>query len=555
MDRKRETVYKLLLCWRYLLTRYLALACIISVMLGVATLIVVNSVMGGFSSKLRERLHGLLSDVVIEAASLEGFANPDWHIKKILEDPILYDKIDVITPTMEVFAMIQFQLHNGETMTRAVRLVGIDPVSRAQLGGFTEHLKNQKNAAVPSFEPSEDAIKWYLMRNPLALGAAPPAAGVPFPGLPAPPTEPPAARPAANFELLPLPQKAHLGLPVETPPAPPKAVPPVDPQAATIDFSQLPDTPPGIAPGPVVPAPAPDGKVPSPAPWVTAPKIPHGVIVGNLLASIRIKNKETGKTDEFYLLNPGDEVTITTVRGGKLAPAYDHFLVVDYFKSEMSEYDSNYVFVPLAYLQELRGMPDRVTSLQIRLKDYDKDGNLVVERLKQIFPTSFYLIDTWEGRQGPLLAAIQIERGILNVLLFLIIAVAGFGILAIFSMIVTEKTRDIGILKALGASNRGVMAIFLSYGLLLGLVGSGLGTVLGVTLTEHINDVEQWLSQVTGTTVFDRGVYYFDRIPTDIQFWNVVYLNLGAVAIAVFFSVLPALRAAWLHPVRALRYE
>src|SRR5262249_22981085 len=158
--------------------------------------------------------------------------------------------------------------------------------------------------------------------------------------------------------------------------------------------------------------------------------------------------------------------------------------IVDYFKSEMSEYDNNYVFVPLDYLQHLRSMQDRVTSIQIKLKDFN-DAKEVVRRLRGLFPEGLYRVETWEDKQGPLLSAIAIERGILNVLLFMIIAVAGFGILAIFSMIVTEKTRDIGILKALGASNRGVMMIFLGYGLLLGLVGSGLGTAIGMTLTDH----------------------------------------------------------------------
>jgi lipoprotein-releasing system permease protein len=257
----------------------------------------------------------------------------------------------------------------------------------------------------------------------------------------------------------------------------------------------------------------------------------------------------------MYLLNPGDSVLITTISGQRLSAVQDLFVVVDYFKSEMSEYDNNYVFVPLDYLQHLRTMQDRVTSIQIKLKNYD-DAPAVVKRLRALFqPDSLYRVSTWEEKQGPLLSAIAVERGILNVLLFLIIAVAGFGILAIFSMIVTEKTRDIGVLKALGASNRGVMAIFLGYGLLLGLVGAGLGTFLGVQLTEHINDVERLLSSVTGHDVFPRDVYYFSTIPTDIQPFNVVLLNLGAVAIAVFFSVLPALRAAMLHPVRALRYE
>src|SRR5436309_10034298 len=100
-------MYKLLLCWRYLLTRYLALVCIVSVMLGVATLIVVNSVMAGFSTKLRDRLHGLLSDVVIESVEMEGFPDPEGQMRRIRESA-LGPHIRAMTPTIEVFALMQF---------------------------------------------------------------------------------------------------------------------------------------------------------------------------------------------------------------------------------------------------------------------------------------------------------------------------------------------------------------------------------------------------------------------------------------------------------------
>jgi lipoprotein-releasing system permease protein len=166
-----------------------------------------------------------------------------------------------------------------------------------------------------------------------------------------------------------------------------------------------------------------------------------------------------------------------------------------------------------------------------------------------------YSVQTWKDKQGALLAAVQMETAILNVLLFLIIAVAGFGILAIFFMIVVEKTRDIGILKSLGASRRGIMGIFLGYGLSLGMVGSGVGMILGLLFVAYINEIADLLGWITGQEVFDPKIYYFNKIPTIVEPFTVSWIVAGALAIAVLASVLPARRAAGLHPVEALRYE
>ena len=218
--------------------------------------------------------------------------------------------------------------------------------------------------------------------------------------------------------------------------------------------------------------------------------MPKGAIVGHLIANFKFRDPETGEIKEGKsIIEPGDPIVVTTVSGQRLTPVYDSFVVVDFFKSDMSEYDANSVFVPLEHLQTLRAMDDRATNILIRLKNYG-EADKVVKALAKLFEHEPLQIHTWEEKQGPLLKAIEIEKSILNILLFMIIAVAGFGILAIFSMIVSEKTRDIGILKALGASNGGVMKIFLTYGLLLGVVGAGMGTILGLSITWNINGIE-----------------------------------------------------------------
>ena len=177
----------------------------------------------------------------------------------------------------------------------------------------------------------------------------------------------------------------------------------------------------------------------------------------------------------------------------------------------MSEYDDRLVYVPLEDLQRIGGMDNRVNAMQIKLKDgVRKDSRYVhgqfVPSLQALMPMPEARVQSWWQQQGPLLAAIDIERGILNLLLFLIVGVAGFGVLAIFSMIVSEKYRDIGVMKSLGASSGGVMSIFLGYGLAarsrrLWL----LGTVLGAVITENINPIEACPgAAAAGTQVFDR---------------------------------------------------
>ena len=131
-------MYKLLLSWRYLRTRYIALASIISVMLGVATMVVVNSVMLGFTTDMQRRIHGILSDVVVQSRTSDGFWDADRQMAKIRE--VVGDDVAGMTPTVVVPAMLSFR-YGGEWITRPVQMIGIDPQRRAETLSVAEFVE------------------------------------------------------------------------------------------------------------------------------------------------------------------------------------------------------------------------------------------------------------------------------------------------------------------------------------------------------------------------------------------------------------------------------
>ena len=520
-------MYKLLLSWRYLCTRYIALASIISVTLGVATLIVVNSVMAGFTQEMHKRLHGILSDIVFESHGLDGFPDPQWHMDEIRK--VVGDDLEGITAVVHVPAMLNFQVR-GQWITRQINLIGIDERTYASVSDFGQYLLHPENRKQLSFLLRED-------------GYAPekesfPPSGWRYRRLKA-------AYDKALDEQHALVEKLDRQFSKKSEPS------------RELNQTLADDPFGGVAADPFIAGAEMDAQTFDPAKDQYA-----GIILGIAIGSVRHRDAK-GEVQDFYLVRPGDEVQILfPSSGAPPKPVKETVTVVDFYESKMSEYDSSFAFIPLDKLQDLRMMFDpqtgitSVTSIQLKLKP-GTNLNAVRDKLRQRFPAERYTyrIQTWRDMQGPLLSAVSLETTILNILLFLIIAVAGFGILATFYMIVVEKTRDVGILKALGAPSGGVMSIFLGYGLSLGIVGSGVGMVLGLLFVAYINDIATVIEWITGREVFDPTVYYFREIPTIIDPLTVIWVMAGSVLIAVLASVLPARHAARLHPVEALRYE
>lgn len=584
-------MYKLLLSWRYLKTRFIALASIVSVTLGVATLIVVNSVMSGFVDQMKSRLHGILSDVEISAPLLSEIPYPEQHVRIVKQ--LLGDDVEAVTCVVRNPALLSFEFH-GRQWTQQVMLMGIDDETFGKVTDFQPNLINEVKKANFSFKLEEEGYDALFEE-----------AGWPF-----------RRRKIENLRELEKLQSEQSSLydvqvaqyltqnqptlfqqPPSTQPGQTGTIEnqTVSFEQDSLEFTPLPDAPPDI--NKVHAADTTDTNEPKSSSAQNGPPLrsndgaigqfspfdPHahmrppispeemfdplrdqhvGLILGIAISSRKFAH-EDGTVTDMYMVRPGDDVQIMfpTV-GNNAQPVSENCTIVDFYSSNMYEYDSSFAFVPLSELQKMRGMVDPLTgdgsvsSIQIKLKE-GSDLAAARDKLIAAFPPSEYPYDirTWLDTQAPLLSAVSMELTILNILLFLIIGVAGFGILATFFMIVVEKTKDIGILKALGAPSRGVMSIFLGYGMSLGTVGTGAGIVLGLLFLNYINEIADLVSYWTGQEVFDETIYYFKEIPTIVSPWMVLYVAVGAISIAVLASVLPALRAARLHPVEALRYE
>ena len=578
-------MYAILLSWRYLRTRYIALASIVSVTLGVATLVVVNSVMSGFAHEMHVRLHSILSDVVLESYGMSGFPDPEWHVAEIRKE--LGDDLVAISASVHVPAMLTLK-YNGESINRQVTIVGVDEDSYARVGDFSQYLVHPENRQSLSFDlqeggygdtshPDLRGAGWGYRRQ---LGRWNKAVIDQIRSereaqrqleerlkASTNDTEPPLEGSTDDLDPIDVNQSGDKD---EN-----KADVPNDDGTATNEVAQ-------VSASIEVPI---ESSIPSEKSTQSPPRFNDpfakartadqfenifdmekeqrtGVILGIAISLVPQRDR-SGKVKNIYLTAPGDDVILSFPTAGQEPKIVsEKFTVVDFYESKMSEYDSSFAIVPISELQRLRLMIDpvtkskSVTTIQMKLKP-GADINAIRDRLRERFPADQFpfRIQTWRDMQGPLLAAVQMETTLLNLLLFLIIAVAGFGILATFFMIVVEKTKDIGVLKALGAPNRGVMSIFLTYGFSLGLVGAGVGLILGLLFVVNINQIAKGLEYLTGREVFDPTIYYFSKIPTIVEPFTLTWVVAGSVIIAVMASVLPALRAARLHPVEALRYE
>ncbi|QJR35120.1 FtsX-like permease family protein [Gemmatimonas groenlandica] len=264
-----------------------------------------------------------------------------------------------------------------------------------------------------------------------------------------------------------------------------------------------------------------------------------GAVLGKLLAS---------KLNAF----PGDTIVLVGAAGldmnastGAIIPRLDSAVVSGVFETGMYEYDNAYLYLELAAAQRFSGLGDDVTGIEVRAADRWQ-APAVADSLRANLKAPVRAID-WQEQNRSLFQALKLERLGMGVILLLIVVVAAFNIVSTLTMVVSDKTREIGILRAMGMPAKSIRRIFLYQGIVVGAVGTGGGVAIGLFLSLLLEKY-QLIS-------LDPSVYFIDHLPVAIQFPDVLLIIVSSLVITALATLYPAAQAARLYPVDAIRHE
>ena len=264
-----------------------------------------------------------------------------------------------------------------------------------------------------------------------------------------------------------------------------------------------------------------------------------------------------GKELSFTLnLDIGDNVTLMSSVGietiiGSL-PKQKTFLISSIFESGMAEFDNSIAFVNLKTLEQFFNLDKNDRKLEIYL-----DNPKNIEHQKLIVQNNFsdMFVYSWSDMNSSLFSALKVERNVMFIILSLIIIVAAFNIISGLTILVKNKTRDIAILKSIGVLNKSIVKIFFLTGVTIGTLATIFGIILGVTFSMYVENLREFLSSVFNISLFPEEIYFLSTMPSEINPFSIFIISVSSIFITIIVSIFPALKAAKLDPIKALKYE
>ena len=270
----------------------------------------------------------------------------------------------------------------------------------------------------------------------------------------------------------------------------------------------------------------------------------NAVIIGTRLAD----NLNLSVGDKITLISPKGSVTVFGT-----VPRLRTYSVIGLFNVGMHEYDSSFIFMPLVAAQKYFKLPDSAHYIDIVVSNPDNVKKIGRDILKIIGPDK--RIFDWQQSNSSFFNAIQVERNVMFLILTLIIVVAAFNIISSLIMLVKDKGRDIAILRTMGATKGMILRIFFLSGASIGVIGTAVGFLLGITFVQNIETIRQLIEHLTGTELFAAEIYFLSQLPAEVDPQEVVTVILMGLGLSFLATIYPSWRAAHLDPVEALRFE
>ena len=271
----------------------------------------------------------------------------------------------------------------------------------------------------------------------------------------------------------------------------------------------------------------------------------NGILVGN-----RLKEKFNLKKNDFVnLISPQGFKTPF----GKLTTS-QNFKIIGFFETGMYEYDLSLIIMPLKNLQTFLGVNrNQVDSIEIFVNDF-KSVNQFSKNIKNIIPKYFEVVD-WRELNPSLFNAIEVERNVMFLILFLIILVAAFNLISSMIMLVNNKKKDIGILRTLGVTKYQLLKIFIINGFSIGLIGTFLGVILGISFCLNINEIKSFLELLTDSNLFAEEIYFFSKLPIIINLNEIILIISIALTLSFLATIYPSYKASKIEPIHLIKWE